>query len=318
MFKSCYGWELKKNPTWIHIAQVPWIDSMRQEVSVLSWKVQSHGSKSEGRGRLHEGWGENTRWFIPEQVLLQEETQPVIWWHVGCLWPTPVFLPGESQGQRSLVGCRLWGSHRVGQDWSNLAAAAGCLWTDDIETLCLEIVHDGGMEKGFAFWCSAISCPSLARAPPRELISLCFCVASPASFRSHCRNMVPYPNHGGSSESGCHGSSQRPQVAEPSCLLEPIMAKAGVVMATYENLRWHTGVWYSEAVLKKNIYICVCVFVYIYIYIYIYIFFFSLKEIRLISKMCVLSLIRFFVTPWTVARQVLLSMGFSRQEYCSG
>ena len=22
--------------------------------------------------------------------------------------PTPVFLPGESQGQRSLVGCRLW------------------------------------------------------------------------------------------------------------------------------------------------------------------------------------------------------------------
>ena len=23
--------------------------------------------------------------------------------------PTPVFLPGESQGERSLVGCRLWG-----------------------------------------------------------------------------------------------------------------------------------------------------------------------------------------------------------------
>ena len=23
--------------------------------------------------------------------------------------PTPVFLPGESQGQRSPVGCRLWG-----------------------------------------------------------------------------------------------------------------------------------------------------------------------------------------------------------------
>ena len=37
--------------------------------------------------------------------------------------PTPVFLPGESQGQRSLVGCRLWG-RRVGHDWSGLAAAA--------------------------------------------------------------------------------------------------------------------------------------------------------------------------------------------------
>ena len=32
--------------------------------------------------------------------------------------PTPVFLPGESQGWQSLMG-----SHRVGYDWSDLAAA---------------------------------------------------------------------------------------------------------------------------------------------------------------------------------------------------
>ena len=31
-----------------------------------------------------------------------------------------------------------------------------------------------------------------------------------------------------------------------------------------------------------------------------------------------LSLVRLFVTPWTVARQVPLSMGFIRQEYWSG
>ena len=37
--------------------------------------------------------------------------------------PTPVFLPGESQGRGSLVGCRLWGC-RVGHDWSDLAAVA--------------------------------------------------------------------------------------------------------------------------------------------------------------------------------------------------
>ena len=37
--------------------------------------------------------------------------------------PTPVFLPGESQGLRSLVGCRLWG--RTESDTtSDLAAAA--------------------------------------------------------------------------------------------------------------------------------------------------------------------------------------------------
>ena len=28
--------------------------------------------------------------------------------------PTPVFLPGESQGQGSLVGCRLWGCTESG------------------------------------------------------------------------------------------------------------------------------------------------------------------------------------------------------------
>ena len=31
-----------------------------------------------------------------------------------------------------------------------------------------------------------------------------------------------------------------------------------------------------------------------------------------------LSLVWFFVTPWTVAHQTLLSMEFSKQEYCSG
>ena len=31
--------------------------------------------------------------------------------------------------------------------------------------------------------------------------------------------------------------------------------------------------------------------------------------------MCVLSHVQLFVTPWTVARQIPLSMGFSRQEF---
>ena len=35
-------------------------------------------------------------------------------------------------------------------------------------------------------------------------------------------------------------------------------------------------------------------------------------------RACVLSHVRLFVTPWTVARQAPLSMGFSRQEYWSG
>jgi len=30
--------------------------------------------------------------------------------------PAPVFLPGESHGERSLMGYSLWGSQRVGHD----------------------------------------------------------------------------------------------------------------------------------------------------------------------------------------------------------
>ena len=33
----------------------------------------------------------------------------ILWWVPASLQPSPVFLPGESQGQRSLVGCHLWG-----------------------------------------------------------------------------------------------------------------------------------------------------------------------------------------------------------------
>ena len=63
------------------------------------------------------------------------------WWQ-----PTPVFLPGESQGQGSLVGCRLWG-HTVGHGWSDLAAAAAC-WNVIMEIKyirihCHEELHPG-------------------------------------------------------------------------------------------------------------------------------------------------------------------------------
>ena len=43
------------------------------------------------------------------------------------------------------------------------------------------------------------------------------------------------------------------------------------------------------------------------------------KEFRLEKvKVKSLSRVRLFVTPWTVAHQAPLSMGFSRQEYWSG
>ena len=48
--------------------------------------------------------------------------------------PAPMFLPGESQRQGSLVGCRLW-DHRVGHNWSDLAAAAAAEWILSLKDL---------------------------------------------------------------------------------------------------------------------------------------------------------------------------------------
>ena len=57
-----------------------------------AWKAAVHGV-AEGQTRLS-----NFSFTFHFQALEKE-------WQ-----PTPVFLPGESQGRRSLVGCPLWGS----------------------------------------------------------------------------------------------------------------------------------------------------------------------------------------------------------------
>ena len=82
--------------------------------STLAWKIpwteESGGLQSMGLLRVRHDWAISLSLF------------PFMHWRRK--WqPTPVFLPGESQGQRSLVGRRLWG-RTVGHDWSDLAAAA--------------------------------------------------------------------------------------------------------------------------------------------------------------------------------------------------
>ena len=44
--------------------------------------------------------------------------------------PTPVFLPGESQGRGSLAGCRLWG--RIELDTTEVTAAAAAAQRNDV------------------------------------------------------------------------------------------------------------------------------------------------------------------------------------------
>ena len=54
--------------------------------------------------------GESPRWLMVTLEIGMMSSA----YNTSCLcrrkWqPTPVFLPGESQGRGSLVGCRLWG-----------------------------------------------------------------------------------------------------------------------------------------------------------------------------------------------------------------
>ena len=54
--------------------------------------------------------------------------------------PTPVFLPGESQGQGSLVGCHLWDC-TVGHDWSDSAAVAAEEARRSIQKKNIAVIH---------------------------------------------------------------------------------------------------------------------------------------------------------------------------------
>ena len=84
--------------------------------------------------------------------------------------PTPVFLPGESQGWGSLVGCQSMGSHRGGHDWSDLAATASwnlerqyqqsymqnCKGDTDVKNRLLDSVGEG--EGGMSWENVIVTC----------------------------------------------------------------------------------------------------------------------------------------------------------------
>ena len=55
-------------------------------------------------------WRAAVHGVAKSQTRLSDSLSLPTFMHWGRKWqPTPVFLPGESQGWGSLVGCRLWG-----------------------------------------------------------------------------------------------------------------------------------------------------------------------------------------------------------------
>ena len=74
--------------------------SMAPHSSTLAWRIpwteEPGGLQSMGSLRVRHNWATSLSLFT--------------FMHWRRKWqPTPVFLPGESQGRGSLVGCHLWG-----------------------------------------------------------------------------------------------------------------------------------------------------------------------------------------------------------------
>ena len=87
---------------------------MAPHSSTLAWKIpwteEPGRLQSMGSQRVAQDWVTSLSRFT------------FMHWRRKCQ-PTPVFLPGESQGRGSLGGLASMGSHRVGHHWCDLAAA---------------------------------------------------------------------------------------------------------------------------------------------------------------------------------------------------
>ena len=98
---------------WSLSLEDPLKKEMAPHSSTLAWKIpwteEPGGLQSMRSIRVGHDWSTSLSLFTS------------LHWR-GKWHPTPVLLPGESQGWGSLVGCRLWG-RTVGHDWSALAAA---------------------------------------------------------------------------------------------------------------------------------------------------------------------------------------------------
>ena len=107
LFRASLVAQLVKNlpAMWeIWVWSLGWEDPLEKEMathySTLAWKIpwteEPGRLQSMGSQRVGHDWATSLSLFI--------------FMHWRRKWqPTPVFLPGESQGRGSLVGCRLWG-----------------------------------------------------------------------------------------------------------------------------------------------------------------------------------------------------------------
>ena len=105
-------WDGNSSSTYLSVFQEK---ALATHSSTLAWKIpwteEPDGLQSMGSWRAGHDWATSLLLFT--------------FMHWRRKWrPTPVFLPGESQGPGSLVGYRLWGRTESDMTEATLAAAA--------------------------------------------------------------------------------------------------------------------------------------------------------------------------------------------------
>ena len=149
--------------------------AMAPHSSTLAWKIpwteESGRLQTMGSLRVGHDWSTSLSLF------------PFMHWRRK--WqPTPVFLPGESQGWGSLVGCRLWGAQsrtwlkqQQQQDhsrWSNQNSRGGTqalvIWKSSAGWV--HWAQELLVSPVFLRWCLDFSCPPLQRNSRAKLWTL--------------------------------------------------------------------------------------------------------------------------------------------------
>ena len=92
---------------------------MATHSSTLAWKIP--WMEEPGRLQSLRLWRVGHNWATSLSLFT--------FMHWRRKWqPTPVFLPGESWGQRRLVGCRLWGHTRTWLKWLSSSSSSSSIW----------------------------------------------------------------------------------------------------------------------------------------------------------------------------------------------
>ena len=97
----------------------------------IPWMEEPGGLQSMGSLRVRHDWATSLSLFT--------------FMHWRRTWqPTPVFLPGESQGWQSLVGCHLWGQTQL--KWLS-SSSSSCIAGRFFTNWAIREVHRRGGEK---------------------------------------------------------------------------------------------------------------------------------------------------------------------------